>query len=298
MLNVAGAARRAATALVKDAVKAVTPQGIRGTLVEMGWISAHLTLYPFGVLRERHRAVDRYGLEGLDPVHRGLLVGDIEAAGTPILLVHGMVDNRAIFTLLKRSLRRRGFGCVVTLNYSPATNDIRAAAADLSAEVEALVAQTGYERVHVVGHSLGGLIARYYVQRLGGDERVHTLVTLGSPHEGTEIARLLPVNLCRQLSPGSSLFAELAQPAPGCRTRIVAYWSDLDQLVFPHESAQVNHPDLRASNVLVPKAGHMSIPIRGGVAHEIATLLGQLDHDGSTLHAGVTPLPQSFSTGA
>ena len=51
-------------------------------------------------------------------------------------------------------------------------------------EVERIVAETGFERIHIIGHSLGGLIARYYVTRLGGDARVHTLVTLGTPHDG------------------------------------------------------------------------------------------------------------------
>ncbi len=161
-----------------------TPGGVRGVVVESAWISAHLAIYPWGLLRERREPSDRYALEGLGPRERGLAARDVEAAGTPILLVHGMVDNRAIFTVLKRRLRRRGFGRVVTINYSPVTNDIRQAARDLAAEVEALVAETGYERIHVVGHSLGGLIARYYVQRLGGDERIHTLVTLGQPARG------------------------------------------------------------------------------------------------------------------
>ena len=55
------------------------------------------------------------------------------------------------------------------------------------------------------------------MQRLGGDERVHTLVTLGSPHEGTLTAHLLPVQLCRQLRPGSDLYDELASPATAGR---------------------------------------------------------------------------------
>jgi predicted alpha/beta hydrolase len=201
-----------------------------------------------------------------------------------------MVDNRAIFAVLKRRLRRRGFGRVVTINYSPVTNDIRQAARDLAAEVEALVAQTGYERIHVVGHSLGGLIARYYVQRLGGDERIHTLVTLGSPHGGTLTAHLVPVRLCRQLRPGSDLYAELAEPAERCRTRFVAYWSDLDQLILPHVNARLEHPDLSARNVRVHGVGHMSLPLAGQVVHEISVVLSQLDWDGTTLTAGVTPL--------
>ena len=123
-------------------------------------------------------------LAGLSPIQRGLLIGDVEAAGTPILLVHGMVDNRSIFTVLRRGLRRRGFGRVLTLNYSPLTNDVRLAAAELGRPVERLCAETGFERIHVIGHSMGGMIARYYVQRLGGDARVHTLVTLGLPAHG------------------------------------------------------------------------------------------------------------------
>jgi triacylglycerol lipase len=268
----------------------LTPRGLRGAAVEVVWASTHLALYPFGLLRDNHEPHDRYHLGGLAPVQRGLVIGDVEAAGTPILLVHGMIDNRAIFTVLRRRLRRRGFGRVFALNYPPTTNDIRAAARDLSGAIEDLVAQTGYERIHVIGHSLGGLIARYYVQRLGGDERVHTLVTLGSPHAGSLWAAALPFQLFRQLRPGSDLFAELAEPARGCRTRFVAYWSQLDQLILPHEHARLEHPDLSVRNVLVPGVGHMSIPIDGQVVHEISLLLSQLDSDGTVLSAGVTSL--------
>jgi triacylglycerol lipase len=280
---------RALSALAGDARALFTPGGVRGVLVESVWISAHLAIYPWGLLRERHDPSERYALEGLGPTERGLAVRDVEAAGTPILLVHGMVDNRAIFTVLKRRLRKRGFGRVLTINYSPVTNDIRQAARDLAVEVEAVIAETGFERIHVVGHSLGGLIARYYVQRLGGDERVHTLVTLGSPHQGTLTAHLLPVHLCRQLRPGSDLFSELASPGT-CRTRFVAYWSDLDQLIIPHESGRLEHPDLSARNVRVHGVGHMSLPLDGQVVHEISGLLSELDWDGTTLRAGVTPL--------
>lgn len=285
------AGARTTLSALRDDVRALfTPGGVRGVLVEGVWISAHLAIYPWGLLRERSDPSERYALEGLGPAQRGLVVRNVEAAGTPILLVHGMVDNRAIFTVLKRRLRRRGFGQVMTINYSPVTNDIRQAARDLALEVEALVAESGYERIHVVGHSLGGLIARYYVQQLGGDERVHTLVTLGTPHEGTLTAHLLPVQLCRQLRPGSDLYAELAAPAQQCRTRFVAYWSDLDQMILPHHSGRLEHDDLSVRNVKVHGVGHMSLPLDGQVVHEISVLLSELDWDGTTLRAGVTPL--------
>jgi hypothetical protein len=225
-------------------------------------------MYPLGRAageepRPGRESAERFTLDDLPPVQRGLLMGDVVAAGTPILLVHGLVDNRSIFTLLRRALQRRGFGRVLTLNYSPFTQDVRTAAARLERLVERTCEQTGYERVHVVGHSLGGLVARYYVQRMGGDARVHTLVTLGSPHAGTHAAYLLPQRLVRQLRPGSDLMRDLAEPVTACRTRFVSYWSDLDQLIVPKRSARLDHPDLQVRNVLLRGVGHMSLPICG-----------------------------------
>jgi len=275
--------------LARDVPRLLTAGGLYGAARETAWWSLHLAVYPWGLFREEPEPRDRYHLDGLTPAQRGLLVQHVEAAGTPILLVHGMVDNRAIFTVLRRRLHGRGFGTVVTVNYSPVTNDIREAARCLAEEVEALVARTGYDRVHLVAHSMGGLIARYYVQCLGGDERVHTLVTLGTPHAGSLHAHLLPVRLCRQLRPGSDLLTELALPAPGCRTRFVAYWSDGDQVIVPHVSGRLDHPDLHAHNVRIRDTGHLSLPRVRRIGHEIAHLLIRLDPEGHALAVQAPP---------
>jgi pimeloyl-ACP methyl ester carboxylesterase len=285
--------RNLAVRLSRDVRALATPGGIRGTVVETAWVAAHLVLYPLGLLRERSQDVERYGYHDLTLRQRSLVVTNAEAASTPILLIHGMIDNRTIFTVLTRRLRAHGFERVVTLNYSPVTNDIRAAAESLSAQVEALVARTGYERIHVVGHSLGGLIARYYVQRLGGDARVHTLVTLGTPHHGTLAAHLVPFQLGRQLRPSSDLYTELAEPAVGCRTRFVAFWSDLDQLVVPHDNARLRHPDLIIDNAPVHGVGHMALPVDRTIVQKVAQVLGELNSDGTSLSAGVIPLRPS-----
>ena len=102
--------------------------------------------------------------------------------------MHGIIDNHAIFTVMERALRRRGFQTLSAYDYGLFTHNIPRAAVRLGEAIEKLSAATGYDRIHVIGHSLGGLIARYYVQRLAGDRRVHTLVTLGTPHHGTQLA--------------------------------------------------------------------------------------------------------------
>lgn len=260
--------------------------GVRGLALETAWTATHLALYPLGIARETAKAVpEAHTLDRLSPVQRGLVLGDVEAAGTPIVLVHGWIDNRSIFTLLRRTLRRKGFGRVVTMNYSILTHDVPRAAARLARLVEDLCEETGYERVHVVGHSMGGLVARYYVQRLGGDARIHTLATLGTPHGGTFAARLMIGRAAAQLRPGSRVLRDLAEPAPECRTRFVAVWSDLDAMVVPKESARLDHPDLRARNVFVRGVGHLSLPIDGRVVHEIVGTFAHLDQDGTTLVA-------------
>jgi pimeloyl-ACP methyl ester carboxylesterase len=292
----ARASRRAAAIAARDSARRsartlLSRSGIKGTAVEAAWIAAHVVSYPFGVVQERAAPeVDRFTLGDLPPVHRGLLIGDVEAAGTPILLVHGLVDNRSIFTLLRRSLIRRGFGRVWTMNYRIWTNDIRAAARQLAESVDGICAQTGYERIHVIGHSMGGLIARYYVQRLGGDSRVHTLVTLGTPHRGTRAARLFPRGVCQQLTPTSDVIAELAEPVAACQTRFVSFWSDIDAMVSPKQAARLEHPDLTTRNILVRGVGHMSLPIDRRIVREITATLAHLDSEGATVTAGVTRL--------
>lgn len=239
---------------------------------ELVWLTAHALTYPVGLLAEQVAMEDsRYRTDTLSPLTRGLILADVTAAGRPVVLVHGIADNRSAFTILRRTLRRRGFGRIVTVNYSPLTSDVRKAAADLADQVERVCQQSGYEQVVLVGHSLGGIIARYYVQCLAGDARVSTLVTLGSPHAGSQLARMAPLLVGRQLRPNSELMRELAGPAR-CSTRFVTIYSDQDAVV-PYRSARLEHPDLLVTALRVRGVGHLSLLANSTVAHAIVAAL-------------------------
>jgi triacylglycerol lipase len=250
-----------------------SPAAVAGTLTELAWVGAHALLYPLGARAERLRpdAAHRPGPQS--PAVRALFAGDPLAARVPVVLVHGLVDNRSVFSVMSRGLRRRGFAQVCSWNYSPLLRDVETAATALGRHLERVCQDTGHDRVHVVGHSLGGLVARYLVQRQGGDARVDALVTLGTPHGGSRWAHVLPTPLVRQLRPGSALMQELAAPAPGCRTRVTAVYSDLDQMVVPSVAGRCDHPDLGARNVLVRGVGHMSLPIHRSVLDQVAATL-------------------------
>ena len=254
-----------------------------GMAREVAWNVAHLAAYPLGALPGSAARMLRRRGNASDPGQRGLLTLDPGAATTPILMVHGIVDNHSIFARLDRLLRARGFATVAAYDYGPLTSDVARAAAGLGTVVRRLAHETGHDRIQVVGHSLGGLLARWFVQKQGGDDVVETLVTLGTPHQGTELARLarvvplLPV--ARQLAPGSPVVRALAEPAPGCRTRFVAYASDIDHLVVPARNARLEHPDLDVTNVDVHGVGHLSMPHHRALAHEVADLLSRTAPD-------------------
>ncbi|RFU23448.1 alpha/beta fold hydrolase [Geodermatophilus marinus] len=265
-----------------EAVLPAAPRGLRalasravltGGITELALVGAHVLMYPLGTRVEPVRPDPSRRPGGRNPAARALFAADPLAARTPVVLVHGLIDNCSIFAVMRRSLRRRGFAHVCSWNYSPLLDDVARGAADLGAHLERVCEQTGHERVHVVGHSLGGLIARYHVQRQGGDARVASLVTLGTPHRGSVLAHLLPTPLVRQLRPGSPVLEELALPAPGVRTPITAVYSDLDQVVLPTRAGRCDHPDLHVRNVLVRGIGHMTLPFHRQVLDEVAATL-------------------------
>ncbi|MFF7164809.1 lipase family alpha/beta hydrolase [Streptomyces sp. NPDC008086] len=238
---------------------------LKATALELAILAGHVLLYPSGVTQER-RTPPMLPARDTAPLPT--------RTRPPVVLLHGFIDNRSVFVLLRRSLAQHGRHQVESLNYSPLTCDIRAAAELLGRHIEGFCERTGSSQVDIVGHSLGGLIARYYVQCLGGDLRVRTLVTLGTPHSGTRVMPLANAHpIVRQMRPGSAVLEELSRPAPGCRTHFVSFWSDLDHLMDPLETACIDHPDLLAQNVRVSGIGHLALPVHPAVATGIRQAL-------------------------
>lgn len=214
-------------------------------------------LYPFGVTQ----ALLTTGSSRGAPEH-----------DTPVLLVHGYGHNRSGWYLLDRSLRRAGFTSVHTMNYWP-LRGVPELAAGLAARVRDVLELTGAERVHVVGHSTGGVLLRWYIQELGGDEVVDTAITVASPHEGTLSAYGGMGTLARDLRPGSTVMRRLAVRARPTPVRWVAYYSNLDVVVQPAASAMLRHPVLEATNILVKDHGHVSMMLSGKVSRSIVDQL-------------------------
>jgi pimeloyl-ACP methyl ester carboxylesterase len=146
----------------------------------------------------------------------------------PLVLVHGCIGNPTTWVPLVRRLHRRGLDDFFAFGYESLGVDVPELAERLLRQVER---EFGSEPVHLVGHSLGGLIVRYVAQELADEATVATLTAIAAPHRGAGLARLLPIALGRDLRPDSALLRRLAlQPArvPAFTT---AYYTDRDMLV-------------------------------------------------------------------
>jgi len=219
---------------------------------------AAVVLEPLGVTRVETRLPP---LSGPDPIRR--------AQSTPVVLLHGYGGNPANWRPMRRNLAAAGFGHVRSMSYNPLAHDIPALAVMLVRECAEAMDTANADRVHVVAHSLGGVVLRYAVQCFGLPAGLDTAVTIAAPHAGTPVARLGRGAVAVALRPSSALLAEMEATAgarPAGRVRWVTYYSDAD-LVVPASSARLSHPALGARNVLVRNEGHMSILSAAAVLH-------------------------------
>jgi len=178
-----------------------------------------------------------------------------QPARRPVILIHGVLVNDGMWLLFRRRLRRFGVGPVYTINYGPPLADVESFARQLSERIEAVCAATGAARVVLVGHSMGGLVARAYLRRFGA-ERVERLITIGTPHHGSILAWSLPGRSLAQMRPGNAWLATLneaeGKPPP---VPITCIWSRHDSMVIPQASARLAGAD----EVAIVGVGHNAL---------------------------------------
>lgn len=174
-------------------------------------------------------------------------------APAPVLLLHGVLCNAGVWLGMRGVLRRSGVGPIYTLSYGPPLASIERFADQLKVRIDAILAATGASTVALVGHSMGGLVARAYLRR-HGSRRVERLITLGTPHAGSILAWTFPGTSLQQMRPGSAWLASLNAAAPPSAP-IVAIWSWHDSMVAPQDSARL----AGARNVAVTGVGHNAL---------------------------------------
>ena len=177
-----------------------------------------LTIIPFGLFNPRKH-----------PQQRG---------ETPILLLHGLFNNRASWFWFKRFLRKQGFNNIATINLSSWHNE-EALTELVAKKVDELRHRLGVDKVHLVGHSMGGIIARNYIQLRGGANKVDCCVCLGSPHLGSKLTPFALAPLGKVLIPGSDFLRRLNDAPPAQGVKMTNIYSKKDNMVLPNANSRL-----------------------------------------------------------
>ncbi len=168
---------------------------------------------------------------------------------TPVVFVHGLFGDRSNFRDIRRALDARGASNATYFEYAPRIDWPRLASR-LGRRVDAVRHETGARRVDLVGHSLGGLVARYFAD-MRGDAPVRRLVTLGAPY--------------------------FAAPLNPYELAIFGAWDPL--VPVPHPTYGPHAPHLHPGGrvVIVPDCGHWGLLVHDRVVHETTRFLTSPD---------------------
>jgi triacylglycerol lipase len=169
-----------------------------------------------------------------------------------VVLVHGFLETGTSFKVLKKRLEKRGVECFIPrLKPSDGRGGLEAIAAGLKEDIDARFGPQ--EPISIVAFSMGGLVSRHYLQNLGGAERCEHLITIASPHNGTEVAKLYPSLGAEQMRPHSEFLAQLhaTQDRLG-NMPLVSYRTPLDLVILPAKSSIWD----RAENLSIPVLLH------------------------------------------
>jgi predicted alpha/beta hydrolase family esterase len=172
----------------------------------------------------------------------------------PVLFLHGLFCNRALWHGFAKVLTDQGH-TVMGISMEPAFGSIDEYPAQIDKAIRTLLKQTGGKKVALVGHSMGGLAARNYCRQYG-DRQVEKIITLGTPHQGTWIARYGHGINVKQMMIQSDWLQQLAKTeteALGKKTTVIL--TDQDNIVFP----QLVQTIPGATTIRVTGMGHISM---------------------------------------
>lgn len=158
----------------------------------------------------------------------------------PVLIVHGMWDSAARVAPLTEGLRQRGFQTQAFDQPSRGHAPIAELAAMTAQQVDAVCRQHATDRIDLVGFSMGALNARYYLQRLGGRDRIRRFISISGPHRGTLTAHALPYPGIVDMRPGSRLIRDLERDAdPWGDVEVHCIYTPLDITIVPAKSSEL-----------------------------------------------------------
>lgn len=185
----------------------------------------------------------------------------VAGARTPVLLVPGYGDNHTAMAPMAMYLRARGWPWVQAINHAPFSAPVAELAQNLGARVEELKQASGESQVDLVCHSMGGVVATWYMNHLDGAGSVRQMVALATPFQGTKVAVFGRRRQANDLLPLSQVIKNLGQPP----VPTTAIRSTFDTVILPPDSAALPEDSPTYKNQEVHWHGHHAMLISSEV---------------------------------
>jgi triacylglycerol lipase len=183
----------------------------------------------------------------------------------PILLVHGYGCSRGVWWLLRRRLEAAGH-TVASVSLAPPYISLGRLEPLLNQRIEEVCAATGSSQVTLICHSMGGLIARCYLAR-HGNARLARLITLATPHLGSELSRIGFGQNSREMTTGSLWLQDMA--AEELNVPAVSLRNAYDNYVMPQDNQRLPG----AQDIELPPVGHIAMLYDVRIARLLIELL-------------------------
>jgi triacylglycerol lipase len=160
-----------------------------------------------------------------------------------VLLITGVTIPAVWFDPIKARLERDGFRTVVWEPPALLSGDLFTNAERLADVVDGIRAQTGEAKIDILAECTGGLLARHYIQSLGGDQYVSRMVTFISPQHGLPKAELAFATVgwdaLSDLTPGSE-FLETVNNAPlPANVPVTSIYTCTDEYIQPYKTSNI-----------------------------------------------------------
>jgi triacylglycerol lipase len=178
------------------------------------------------------------------------------SASPPVVLVPGIWDTSSVLARMAARLEKAGWRALaISMKPNDGSVSLEQSADELRRFIDERLGSL--RPLDIVAYSMGGLVARYYAQRLGGLGRIAHFVTISTPHHGTATAYLEPLPGVREMRPGSAFLQDLERDVDRLgQVSVTSIWSPLDVVISPAVSSRLPF----GTEVQIPVLLHFMMP--------------------------------------
>ncbi|MEE2960500.1 MAG: alpha/beta fold hydrolase [Myxococcota bacterium] len=181
-----------------------------------------------------------------------------------VIFIHGFGGHRGNFIPMETYFRCLGRKRVLSLGFEDKSS-MEVMAWELRRIVKTVLEENVFsmERpIDIVAHSMGGILARVALETPEFAGKINHLITLATPHSGTELARYLHTKKAQSLRPNSHLLNGLNRQLPWASNEnfptLTCFWTPQDMVLLPPESACVSG----VKNIACPGCTHLGFLLK------------------------------------